>query len=301
MIINSESLRAAAVGFKAIFNDALKQAQESGLHSRIATRVDSTNREENYKWLAALPQMREWIGDRHIKNLEAFDYLIRKKDWELTIGVDRDEIYFDALGLVRPRIQEMGNAAGRHYDQLVTKVATQGFTAKGYDGKTFYATDHKIGKTVFGNRGTAAFGYEALMAAVTAMKSITDEAGESLGVVPDTLLVPTALEFEARKLNTAEKIVIGGNEVTNLLRGMFKSIEVSASLATSTEWHVFDTSRAVRPIVLQIVKGADFTALDNPEDHNVFMKKQFLYGVDTMDNAGYGLWQFAYGSTGAGS
>ena len=28
------------------------------------------------------------------------------------------------------------------------------------------------------------------------------------------------------------------------------------------------------------------------------MKKEFIYGVDARCNAGYGLWQLAFGSTG---
>ena len=33
-------------------------------------------------------------------------------------------------------------------------------------------------------------------------------------------------------------------------------------------------------------------------DDNVFFEKKYIYGVDSRDNAGYGLWQLAYGSTG---
>ena len=35
-----------------------------------------------------------------------------------------------------------------------------------------------------------------------------------------------------------------------------------------------------------------------PGDDNVFFKKEFIYGVDARCNAGYGLWQLAFGSTG---
>jgi len=57
-------------------------------------------------------------------------------------------------------------------------------------------------------------------------------------------------------------------------------------------------SKPIKPIILQIAKKIDFAALDSPTDENVFMRKKFLYGVDSIDNAGYGLWQLAYGSTG---
>ncbi|WP_417050343.1 Mu-like prophage major head subunit gpT family protein [Dysosmobacter welbionis] len=37
---------------------------------------------------------------------------------------------------------------------------------------------------------------------------------------------------------------------------------------------------------------------DSPSDDNVFFNKEFIYGVDARYNAGYGLWQLAFGSTG---
>lgn len=58
---------------------------------------------------------------------------------------------------------------------------------------------------------------------------------------------------------------------------------------------------ANRDFILQVVKGAEFLALDSPDDDNVFKRREFLYGVDCIDNAGYGLWQLALGSTGAGA
>ncbi|WP_205426583.1 Mu-like prophage major head subunit gpT family protein, partial [Helicobacter suis] len=38
----------------------------------------------------------------------------------------------------------------------------------------------------------------------------------------------------------------------------------------------------------------EFSALDQPTNQNNFMRREFLYGIDSEDNAGYGLWQLAY-------
>lgn len=38
------------------------------------------------------------------------DYAIAEKPWELTIGVDRDDIETDNLGIYNPMFQEMGRA-----------------------------------------------------------------------------------------------------------------------------------------------------------------------------------------------
>ena len=56
-------------------------------------------------------------------------------------------------------------------------------------------------------------------------------------------------------------------------------------------WFLLDTSRAVRPIIFQEREGYQFTSLDKPEDHNVFMNREFIYGVHARVNAGFGLWQ----------
>jgi phage major head subunit gpT-like protein len=62
-------------------------------------------------------------------------------------------------------------------------------------------------------------------------------------------------------------------------------------------WFLFDTSRAIKPLVFQQRKKPELIAAIDPKDMNVFLRKEFLYGVDTRDNAGFGLWQFAFGST----
>lgn len=63
-----------------------------------------------------------------------------------------------------------------------------------------------------------------------------------------------------------------------------------------TPWFLIDSSRAIKPIIFQERKKPVFTMKDRPEDDNVFMRKQFLYGVDARYNVGYGMWQFAWGS-----
>lgn len=63
-----------------------------------------------------------------------------------------------------------------------------------------------------------------------------------------------------------------------------------------TAWFLLDTSRAIKPLIRQNRKSAQFVAKDKLTDDNVFDKKEFVYGVDCRDAAGFGLWQMAYGS-----
>lgn len=63
-----------------------------------------------------------------------------------------------------------------------------------------------------------------------------------------------------------------------------------------TPWFLIDDTRALKPIIFQQRKAAQFVSKDSPTDENVFRRKKFLYGVDARYNVGFGYWQFAYGS-----
>lgn len=64
----------------------------------------------------------------------------------------------------------------------------------------------------------------------------------------------------------------------------------------STPWFLLDTRRALKPLIYQERKKAEFVALDSPDDPNVFFKKEYIYGVDNRCNVGFGFWQMAFGS-----
>jgi phage major head subunit gpT-like protein len=57
-----------------------------------------------------------------------------------------------------------------------------------------------------------------------------------------------------------------------------------------------DTSKVIKPFIFQRRKDYTFVAKDQDGDDNVFMRNEYVYGVEARVNAGYGLWQLAYGS-----
>jgi len=59
-------------------------------------------------------------------------------------------------------------------------------------------------------------------------------------------------------------------------------------------WYLIDDSKVMKPMVFQNRKPFALTAMDNPNDPNVFNKGKFEWGVDGRCNAGFGLWQLAF-------
>ena len=63
-----------------------------------------------------------------------------------------------------------------------------------------------------------------------------------------------------------------------------------------TAWYLLDTTRIIRPIILQMRKDYQFVSKDMPTDDNLFWGNELVYGADARLNVGYGLWQLAYAS-----
>lgn len=142
MLINAANLDSLRVGFKTTFQNGLSVA--SSMHARVATVVPSSVKEQKYGWLGKIPGVREWIGDRAIQNLQQHDYSIKEKPFELTVGVDKDDIETDNLGIYTPMFQEMGQSTGAHWDLLAFAHLKNGFATNCYDNQFFFDTDHPV-------------------------------------------------------------------------------------------------------------------------------------------------------------
>ena len=128
------------------------------------------------------------------------------------------------------------------------------------------------------------------------MMNFKNSKGRSLGLVPDLLVVPPALEANARDILVADFV----NGTKNTMQGTAE-IHVEPRLKSDTAWFLLCTKRPIKPLIYQQRQKAKFVSKTAETDDNVFMSKQFLYGVDSRGNAGFGFWQMAVGSDGSKS
>lgn len=292
MIINPQTLRGVYTGFNTLFNQAF--AGHKPTYEKVATVVPSTTDTETYAWLGDIPGMREWVGDREIQNLTGSGYTIRNKDFEMTVGVDRNALEDDKVGLYRPAIQMLGESAAMHPDELVYELLSSGFTELCYDGKAFFAADHPVGPSSVSNKLTDKLTPESYKKARAMMMNFKNGKGRSLGLVPDLLVVPPALEAAARDILVADFV----NGTKNTMQGTAE-IHVEPRLKSDTAWFLLCTIRPIKPLIYQQRKKAKFVSKTAETDDNVFMSKRFLYGADSRGNAGFGFWQMAVGSDGS--
>lgn len=143
MDINSPNLAALRRGYSAAYQRGISgmAARQS---QRIATRVPASQKSQTYGWLGELPEVREWIGARVVQSLSESDYTIKEKPFELTVGVDRDDIETDNLGHYAMRFEAIGRATISKPERLIWDLLKAGFATNCYDGQFFFDTDHPV-------------------------------------------------------------------------------------------------------------------------------------------------------------
>lgn len=143
MIVNQSNLAILNQAFNAAFKNGLTNA--APMWSQCASLVPSNTSEQKYGWLGKITKFREWIGERQYQNLVAHDYAIKNKTWENTVNVSRDEIEDDQFGIYAPVVEQLGQDAALHPDEMVFDLLKKGFSTPCYDGQYFFDTDHPVG------------------------------------------------------------------------------------------------------------------------------------------------------------
>lgn len=151
-IITPALLSGLRVGFSKAFQDALTNTPTDW--EKVATRVPSSSASNTYGWLGQFPTLREWVGERVLKDMAAQAYQVQNKLYEGAVAVKRTDIEDDNVGVYTPLFAEMGRAAKAHADQLVFALLAAGETTTCYDGQNFFDTDHPVYPNVDGT-GTA--------------------------------------------------------------------------------------------------------------------------------------------------
>lgn len=60
-------------------------------------------------------------------------------------------------------------------------------------------------------------------------------------------------------------------------------------------WYLFDTTRALKPLIFQQRKKPEFNAqVDPTKSESVWRRSEYEYGIDSRCNVGFGFWQLAH-------
>src|SRR6478609_2951405 len=287
MLVTKAAIQQLQVGFSALYRKGWNITTPKLVG--LATEVPSTTRTNTYGWMGRLLNMRKWDGPRVIQNLNTFAYQLENEPYELTVGVDRDDIEDDQLGVYNPLFDELGRNGVKWPDQVLKTALQAGTTNLGFDGVAMFSTAHPLNPA--GNQSnnftTTPLNATNFSTVRAAMAAYTGEDGEPLGVNGNVLIVPPALEDTANTIVTAE---YGTSGSTNVQRGQATVVVVPELANQPTTWYLADNNNAIKGLVWQLRKAPQFVSKTELTDDNVFFQKQFIWGIDAHGVAGYGPW-----------
>lgn len=298
MLITPASIAALQTGISLSFQQAWALAPT--FWNRLATLSPSSTRSNVYAAMARFDTMREWLGPRLFNNITGHDYTLINRTYELSVGVEREDIEDDQIGWTGPRAAMMGQQAAKWPDQLVREALQSGTVTTGPGGAGFDGLSHFNDAHTLDPSGTQDNNFTVTPLTASnygvvreTMMSYTGEDGEPLAIMPDLLCVPPQLETEARTILNADIIADPGGVaagVTNVFKSSADLLVIPELANEATTWYMFDTSRPINPLIWQLRRAIQMTTKTALSDDNVFRNKRFEWGIDARGAVGYAPW-----------
>lgn len=293
-VIGKTNLAAAQTAYRAIVMQTFNDAPRADL-SGIVLDVPMTTKIVDLSWVAALGKMREWLGERQVRDIVAKNFTITAKHYEHTIGMNQDDIDDDTLNQYAPQIRLIAAGALKELDAAASGVLDANSTC--YDGQPliddshpafgpYAAFDNKEGTTALTADAT---GYGHVLTAMGMMAGFADTEGRNLDLSAKALVVPNALRYIADQLIKAPfkpSTTSDPNQLQSL------KLVVLPGLTDATNWYVVDTDAAVPPVVRGIRKMPEY----KEDDTSLFKTNEMFFGVDGRWNVAAGFPQAIVGS-----
>lgn len=222
-------------------------------------------------------------------------------------GITYEMYQDDQYNIIKKSPRRLALAKMRTREQFGADILNHGFTYggggmaafNGGDGKALFAADHPIksGGTQ-SNLTTADLDEDALEEAIVRMRATKDNKGELQMIQPDTLVVPPALEKEARILLESQQRTGTGNNDINPYKGRMKLVVWdflgAAAGGSDTAWFILDSNEHALNWF-----NRDDRGIEGPEYD--FDTKTAKWSLVARWSAGFSDWRGIYGSLGDNS
>jgi phage major head subunit gpT-like protein len=272
--------------------------------------MDSDQASEEYAWLGATPQMREWIGGRQAKGLRENAYTIRNKKFEATLEVLCDWLRRDKTGQIQQRIAQLSQRANNHWANLLSTLVINGESAVCYDGQYFFDTDHSEGDSGTQSNdlsvdisalATAVHGsttapsveemQQCIIQAIAAIIGFKDDQGEPMNEDARSFIVMPPMSLWLPAKNALAMPLKGYGESSQLnLDGINISVAGNARLTWTAQFAVFRADGSLKPLIRQEEVPLQVSAIAEGSELE-FKEDKHQYGVWASRNVGYGYWQ----------
>ncbi len=207
--------------------------------------------EERVTGIGGLGLMQPWNGQVYYDDVEPlWTKVYRVEKYSIGLKIER-ELWEDAQHAeVKERVQRFALSIHRTrqvHAHLVFNDAFTGAFLKGPDGQPLCSGAHPLSPSksdkTQSNVMNAELSLEALEEARLRMLNWTDDRGNKILRVPDTLLVPPTLALKARELIESPERPDTADRAINVRRGAYRIVELPL-LDSSKAWFLVDSKTA---------------------------------------------------------
>ena len=278
-------------GLRGIFTQAMSDYKSFPDYVRKIFTVESSKRAfEEYLGVGGTGTMDEWdnsIGVSYEDTEKGFNPSFRHKKYSKGKKIER-ELYDDNMyGEIKSRILTLADSVYFTRQKHGAGVFNNAFSNSvlGVDEKPLCSTAHPKmpgSSNTFSNAGTYELTAENVENVRTAMMAWTDDKGNEILALPDTLIVPTALRKTAIIIAETKEEPFQSDYGVNIWRGNLKVVE-NPFLTDTNAWFMTSSGRQKRDLLWFDRRKPDF-ANEKTFDTEVAKYKvvaRFSYGWKT--------------------
>lgn len=178
---------------------------------------------------------------------KGFKTTFTHKKYSKGIQLERELLDDDLYAEIKKRVRKLSRVVYFTTQKHAASVFNNAFSAShtGPDAKALCATDHPKmpgSSSTYSNKGTAALDAQAVEDVRTAMLAWTDEKGNEMLVMPDTILVPPALRKKALVIAETDEEPDTTDHGVNVWKGHLNVIEWPF-LTDTNAWFLCDKAR----------------------------------------------------------
>ena len=289
-VVTSDFLAGVRTNFRALFEREFAAAQGLQGWQQLALKMPSTGELNTYHWFDTVPVMQDVTKSSvHLKGLRPDNFSLTNVEYQSAIEVERAALERDQLGLIAPRVSQLGMEAARHPGQLIFQNVLNNDVA--FDGSAFFGDTRTVGDSanidnnLVGTGTTVAQIQADLGVAVAAMRVFEDDQGRPMNLRGNVIMVPPEIEqlmFQALNRSAGDGVASPVIPVT--MNGVWAAsgynVVVNHYLTDANDWYLWHVgSGTMKPFIWQEEKKPELTSDTDPNSREVILNRTFVSSV----------------------
>ena len=292
-----EKVRRLRDTFTVLFENEMLLRGPGRIFDAVADEFETNAPREIFTWIAGMTGLEEWLGERKLADMKAYEIEVQPRKFENGIVMRREDIDDDRFQMYIRQIQEMAEDYNRKRRAQIVELLENGEDATAFDGNPFFGERTNDQGQVQTNLTTnGAMDANTFYEVKKKMQRLKNDAGKFYNIRPDTLIIGPELEQEADALfknlfATRHYDGSSGRNNDNLAFGMIPegNIIVDPYMDESTNFYLVDSTKPLKPVFSTVRDQPEMQML-GPESDFYKMNDKLYWGIRTRYEITYGVW-----------